>query len=324
MNTAAKAPKSPAKNNATLSFMVQGWLWRYWMLTLSLAFPFHTVCMWQADTQTVTAAQQCTQYVMSQVANACLLKPPCSPAFCLRYGRTDWTTWLFWRLLGSVTSQPPGLFLGVWLWLHLSTGGLSVCSSWRVWRETLSAEINPTGNWTPSVGPGMSGPGDQKGRRAGKSPYHTYTHTHTYLLQQELPLKQLQNIRFTRKKSLFSETIVTCLYMTRKRSHKHQVRCGYSGCAGKKRHKTWLKLSFFDYFTVGMMTMWAFISTNWTYLAVELHVDAVIFTQRCDPPQFQGLHLCMSVTRSKINRYYFLALTLPSQLRRYRKIGEGF
>lgn len=294
MNTAAKAPKSPAKNNATLSFMVQGWLWRYWMLTLSLAFPFHTVCMWQANTQTVTAAQQSTQYVMSQVANACLLKPPCSPAVCLRYGRTDWTTWLFWRLLGSVTSQPPGLFLGVWLWLHLSTGGLSVCSIWRVWREKLSAEINTLATGHLPLARECRGRETKRAEEQGRVPT---THTHkciiNYLLQQELPLKHLQNIRFTRKKSLFSETIVTCLYATHKRSHKHQVRCGYSGCAVKKSHKTWL--SFFDYFTVGMMTMWAFISTSWTYLAVELHVDAVIIYTAmwpCPVPGTQPLYVC--------------------------------
>lgn len=158
--------------------MVRGWLWRYWMLTRSLAFPSTTMCMWQTDTQTVTAAQPSTQWVMSQVENACFPKPPCFPVRRLCYGRTDWTAWLYWRVLGSAASPPPGLFLGVLLWLLLCTGGLSVCSSWRVWRAQISAEITPRQLDTLCL-PGN----DQQGRREqGNSPpppTHTHTHVHT-------------------------------------------------------------------------------------------------------------------------------------------------
>lgn len=111
---------------------------------------------------------------MSQVANVCFLKPHCSLGG--QIGPHDFSG----ECWGLRTSQPPGLFLGVWLWLLLSTGGLSVCSSWRVWREQISAEITPWQQDTLLL-PGNVGAGRAKGQK-GREESLPHTHTNNLLL----------------------------------------------------------------------------------------------------------------------------------------------
>lgn len=118
--------------------------------------------MWQAHTQTVTAAQRSTRKLCPRRQTPAQRSLPLLPSVL----RQDTLHHMTSLESAGVCSQPsPGLFLGVLLWLLLLTGWLSVCSSWRVWREPIRAEITPWQLDTLRL-PGNVGAGRLKGQRS--------------------------------------------------------------------------------------------------------------------------------------------------------------
>lgn len=112
MNTAANAPKSPAKNNATLSFMVQD-------RPAAQLLDAHTRSDFPLQLQRVHVTNRnshssCT--LVHPLSSAGLCWATGSRLFsCLCYGRTELSTWLLWTLPGSAASPPPQAIFGVWL-----------------------------------------------------------------------------------------------------------------------------------------------------------------------------------------------------------------
>lgn len=135
---------------------------------------------------------------------------------------------------GLRTSQPPGLFLGVWLWLLLSTGGLSVCSSWRVWREQIAAEITPWQQDTLFL-PGNVGAGRAKGQKGREESLpHTRTHKQfTTNCNKNHPEGTLK-ISDSPEKIHCSAKRFWLFCIWHKQSCSHQVWRTYSGCAVNK------------------------------------------------------------------------------------------
>lgn len=176
MNTAANAPKSPAKNNATLSFMVQDHSATR-LPTLSLTFPLqlqwaHVTSTGRDSHSSCTVVHPLRKMSPSWFMICFWIFTPLL-SLCLCYGSTRLSTWLFWTLLGSAASPPPGLFLGVWLnGCSSPMWGCCVWSSWSAWREGINAEITGS-NWTPTVCTGMSGHGETERTEEGwRIPQH--------------------------------------------------------------------------------------------------------------------------------------------------------
>lgn len=135
MNTAARAPKSPAKNNATLSFMVQDW-----PPALLLFAHTQSGCLLQLQGGHVTSRRRksqssCTRIRwlpagVRQVTQSWLLSWPSAGVKGGQSGAHDSSE----PLLGFAASPPPqGYFWGS-DWRRLLRSAVSVWSSWGVWK----------------------------------------------------------------------------------------------------------------------------------------------------------------------------------------------